>query len=89
VKVWTLQKIEEYIDLSDQTRGIVEAEVVTGSGEIIIVAAYTYVWSGALAALEDERWDLVEYMKGGVRKEALQVMRSGRGVVGLCVGRKT
>jgi len=84
-----LQKIEEYIDLSDQTRDVVDVDVVTGSGEMIIVITYTYVWSGALAALEGKGWDLVEYTKGGVRTESSQVTRSGSEVVGLRVARKT
>jgi len=44
------------------------------------VAAYTYVWSGALAALEGKGWDPVEYMKG----RGAEVTRSGRRLWG-CV----
>jgi hypothetical protein len=75
---WALKKIEEYIGLSDQTRDIAEVEVMTSGGEKIPVAAYTYVWSGSLSALEDKSWDPVEYMKGGVRSESSQASRSGK-----------
>lgn len=87
MKDWALKKIEEYIDMADHEQDVGEVEVETPDGERVIVAAYVYVWSGPLSALEDKSWDPVEYMKSGSEQKSSQLSQSGREVVGLRMGR--